>query len=292
MLEHGLTRSQAPSRAVVVGASGFVGCAIADALENKGASVTRIGRTEVDLLASDSATKLARLIEGAQSVVLVSAIAPVKNAEMLRQNIQMIDVMAAAVRDAQPAHVLNIGSDAVFADCSAPLNETSCRGAESLHGIMHLTREVMLQDAQAGRSFATLRPTLIYGANDPHNGYGPNRFMRQAAANQPITLFGEGEERRDHVWIGDVAELAARIVLYRSTGSLNAVTGQVTSFRDLAGIVSTLYSGAQIIGSKRQGLMPHDGFRPFDASAISKAFPDHAMTLPQAGLRCVFEELR
>lgn len=291
MLEHGLTEPCAPLRTVVLGASGFVGCAIADALEQKSAPVSRIGRDEVDLLSPGAATKLAQLIEDAQSVVLVSAIAPVKDAEMLRKNIKMIEVMATAVRNAEPAHVLNIGSDAIFADSSTPLNEASCRGAESLHGIMHLTREIMLQDVQADRSFATLRPTLIYGAKDPHNGYGPNRFRRQAAAGETITLFGEGEERRDHVWIGDVAELAARIVLHQSAGSLNAVTGEVISFHDLADIVSTLYSGTKIIGSKRQSQMPHDGYRPFDASAITQAFPDYTMTMPQAGLRQVFEEL-
>ena len=51
----------------------------------------------------------------------------------------------------------------------------------------------------ARRDLAILRPTLIYGAGDPHNGYGPNRFRRLAATGKPIILFGEGEERRDHV---------------------------------------------------------------------------------------------
>ena len=29
---------------------------------------------------------------------------------------------------------------------------------------------------------ASLRPSLLYGIGDPHNGYGPNRFRRQALA--------------------------------------------------------------------------------------------------------------
>ena len=37
----------------------------------------------------------------------------------------------------------------------------------------------MLANAWHG-SLCFLRPTLIYGSKDPHNGYGPNRFMRQA----------------------------------------------------------------------------------------------------------------
>jgi UDP-glucose 4-epimerase len=45
-----------------------------------------------------------------------------------------------------------------------------------------------------------VRSTLIYGEGDPHNGHGPNRFRRLAAAGQEIVLFGEGEERRVTCW--------------------------------------------------------------------------------------------
>src|SRR5258708_20458707 len=71
-----------------------------------------------------------------------------------------------------------------------------------MHGIMHLARELML-NATVKAPLAVVRSTLIYGEGDPHNGYGPNRFRRLAAAGQEIVLFGEGEERRDHVLIDD-----------------------------------------------------------------------------------------
>ena len=88
--------------------------------------------------------------------------------------------------------------------------------------------------SECGCPFAALRPTLIYGASDPHGGYGPNRFRRQAANGEPITLFGEGEEKRDHVPVEDVARLAVRILHHKSAGALNAVTGGPTPFGDIA----------------------------------------------------------
>jgi len=60
----------------------------------------------------------------------------------------------------------------------------------------------MLLSVAGSIPLAILRPTLVYGAGDPHNGYGPNRFRRLASANQPIVLFGEGEERRPAVLAG------------------------------------------------------------------------------------------
>ncbi|MEM6623986.1 MAG: NAD-dependent epimerase/dehydratase family protein [Pseudomonadota bacterium] len=286
MLEHGLTEPQVPARTVVVGAGGFVGGAIARSLEARGANVVRLGRGVVDLAADGAGEALAGRLSGDDAVVLVSALAPVKNVQMLGQNIRMIEAMAHALADAQPAYVLNIGSDAVFGDTGKPLHENSPKDSPSFHGIMHHTREVAFAEAQKG-PFATLRPTLIYGADDPHNGYGPNRFRRLASQGDTIKLFGEGEERRDHVWVEDVAELAARMVLHRSTGSLNAVSGQIISFNELAQICSRLHGPVEIENLPRSGPMPHDGYRPFDASAISAAFPDVIMTPPEKGLEKV-----
>ncbi|MEM7744395.1 MAG: NAD-dependent epimerase/dehydratase family protein [Pseudomonadota bacterium] len=286
MLDHGLSAPAAPDRTVIVGAGGFVGGAIARNLEGRGAAVLRVGRGDVDLMESGAAEALAGMIRPTDAVVLVSAMAPVKNLSMLRDNVQMIEAMAQAIGKAQPAYVLNIGSDAVFADSPEPLHEGSSRAAESFHGIMHLTREVAFADAYPG-PLGTLRPTLIYGADDPHNGYGPNRFRRLAASGEPVKLFGQGEERRDHVWVEDVAELAARMVMYRSAGSLNAVTGQVISFNELAQICSRLHGPVPIESLPRSGPMPHDGYRPFDASAITIAFPDMTMTSPEQGLEKV-----
>ena len=87
---------------------------------------------------------------------------------------------------------------------------------------------------------AVVRSTLIYGERDPHNGYGPNRFRRLAAAGQEIVLFGEGEERRDHVLVDDVAEIVCRVIQHRSRGTLNIATGEVYSFRDIAERVAAM----------------------------------------------------
>ena len=62
--------------------------------------------------------------------------------------------------------------------------------------------------------------TLIYGKNDPHNGYGPNSFNRLLDKNENIKLFGEGEEKRDHVYVNDVAELSFRMIFSNFTGVL------------------------------------------------------------------------
>lgn len=283
MLTHLNAKPQKPQRVVVMGAGGFVGKTITAQLKAEGVDVLALGRGDVDLLADGAGAALAALIKPTDAFVAVSALAPVKNLEMLGQNITMISAMAEALATSTPAHVLNIGSDAVFGDEPLPLTEDAPKAPGAFHGVMHTAREVAFE--QLSCPVATLRPTLIYGAEDPHNGYGPNRFRRMAAAGEDITLFGEGEERRDHVLVDDVANLAVRMLMHKSTGSLNAATGQVWSFREIASMVVNLHATpVKITGSPRQGDMPHGGYRPFDPSATFDAFADFTYTALPDGL--------
>ena len=292
MLTHEWDTEKSPARVVIMGAGGFVGGRIQARLEARGVSVLALGRQEVDLLKPGAAEELAKHLNPDDCFIAVSAIAPVKNLSMLADNVRMIEAMAEAVTKSPVAHIVNIGSDAVFADSDGPLNEKSSRAAASYHGVMHLTREVAFDEVSGDTPVATLRPTLIYGAADPHNGYGPNRFRRLTADGKTITLFGEGEERRDHVWVEDVAELATRIVMHRSSGSLNAATGTVISFKECAEAIAHMADTPPAIeGSPRNGPMPHNGYRPFDASATKTAFPDFTYTQPLDGFSKVKQEM-
>jgi UDP-glucose 4-epimerase len=285
MIRHLNAREEKPSRVVVIGAAGFVGGAVASRLERDGVPVLRVTRAEVDLLAPNAVSSLKDLFRKTDAVVAASAKAPVKNAEMLVENMVMARAMARALSEAPVAHVVNISSDAVYADSDAPLTEGSCASPGSLHGAMHLAREVMFQ-SEIKAPLAILRPSLLYGAADPHNGYGPNRFRRLAAKGEDILLFGEGEERRDHVFIDDVAELVARVLYRHSTGVLNIATGDVHSFRAIAERV--IAQSGRVIGlrgSPRSGPMPHNGLRPFDIAGCREAFPDFSYTPLEDGLR-------
>jgi nucleoside-diphosphate-sugar epimerase len=274
-----------PARTVIIGAGGFVGGAIARLITQRGGKVLAVSRKEVDLMAPDAAARLASLLEPGDAVVAAAANAPCKDVAMMIDNMTMVKSMVGALRMAEISHLVNISSDAVYADEPLPLSETSPTAPGSMHGAMHLAREIAFA-SEIRAPMVQLRPTLIYGAGDPHDGYGPNRFRRLAKAGQDIILFGEGEERRDHVLIDDVAELAVRVLSHRSQGVLNAATGTVHSFRSVAEqVVAISPTKVRISGSPRQGPMPHNGFRSFDPAAATMAFPDFVFTALEAGLK-------
>ena len=143
---------------------------------------------------------------------------------------------------------------------------------------MHKTRELIIKSQIVDKLKIPLfiaRPTLIYGLNDPHNGYGPNRFLRQALNNERISIFGKGEELRDHVNIDDVGRLISEAVCHKTSGILNIASGKTISFRDIAEkIVFFTNPSIEIVETPRVGEMPHNGFRPFDINSTTDYFPN------------------
>jgi UDP-glucose 4-epimerase len=271
VLEHSSAVRKSPSRVVVLGAGGFVGGAISDRLTAEKVSILALTRNELDLLKPEASATLQRLLRADDGVVFVSALAPTRNNAMLIDNLRMAEAVCAALAAQSVAHLVYISSDAVYSDDANPVTERSCQQPSSLHGAMHLAREIMLRTALK-LPLAILRPTLIYGAKDPHSGYGPNRFRRLAAKGEAITLFGDGEEKRDHVQIADVAALASAVLHHRSTGTLNIATGKSTSFRDVAEMIAALSDGSvEIRATPRQNPITH---RHFDIVDCLKAFPD------------------
>lgn len=285
MLTHSM-RALPPARVVVLGSRGFVGADLVGRLAESSVPVREVPSSEIDLTLPASVDALGALLRQDDALVFVSALTPDKGrdiATMIR-NIQMAQHVCAAIATRPCAHVVYISSDAVYEDDTNPVRETSCTAPTSLHGTMHFVRERMLQETlrAAKMPLVILRASLLYGPGDTHNGYGPNRFVRTAAAERKIALFGGGEEKRDHVFVRDLSRLIELVLQQRSSGVLNVATGTSVSFGDIARVVAGLMGGdVQVVPSPRANPITH---RHFDISATIAAFPSFAYTALADGL--------
>ena len=276
-----------PARTVVVGSRGFVGSAVLARLGEVGWPAVGVSSVDVDLTSAGAGAALASRLREDDAVVLVSALTPDKgkDAASLECNVRMARHVTEALIERPVAHLVYIGSDAVYDDDANPVRESSCASPSSLHGAMHLAREVMLADAcrTAGVPLVLLRPSLLFGPGDTHNGYGPNRYVRTALSGGTIALFGEGEEQRDHVFIEDAARILAEVLGRGSTGVLNVATGTSSSFREAAKIAAELVGGdVTVEGSPRQNPITH---RHFDTAGAQAAFPSFAWTPLREGMQ-------
>ncbi len=276
---------QPPARTVVLGCRGFVGSTLVGHLESLDWSVVGVSSAEIDLTADDAGPRLAERLDETDALVFVSGLTPDRgrDAATFERNIRMVRAATDSLALQPVAHLVNIGTDAVYADDANPVRESSSASPSSLHGAMHLAREVILADSCRAASvpLVLLRPSLLYGPGDTHNGYGPNRFVRLAGAGEAITLFGEGEERRDHVYVEDVARMIAAVLERGSTGVLNVATGVASSFREAAETIAGLAGDVPVESTPRQNPITH---RHFDTAVAREAFPTFRWTPLREGL--------
>ena len=261
-----------PKRVVILGSNGFIAKNLISDLEKNNIEIIKIPKEKIDLTQDNANERLSSLLSKNDVVVFTSAKAPVKEIDTLIKNLKMAKSLCNCISNKQISHLIYISSDAVYKDSKLKLNELSCAEPSTLHGVMHLSREIMIKNYWKG-PLCIVRPTMIYGIGDPHNGYGPNSFLKLAKKNQNINLFGKGEELRDHVYIKDVANILKEIILYKTVGVLNIASGNLISFNEIADlVVESLNSNSKIIYNQRIVPMPHNGYRPFDISIYKKFF--------------------
>ncbi|MBY0527538.1 MAG: NAD-dependent epimerase/dehydratase family protein [Gemmataceae bacterium] len=267
-------------RVVVLGASGFVGRDLMDHLSSLGVETLGLSSRNVNLLEASSVERLQSLLRKDDTLVFASAITPDRGRDTraLMRNLSMGEHVAAVLEKTPLAHVAYISSDAVYADDAGLLRETTPTAPDTLYGLMHVTRERMLALAaqKSQTPFLVLRPVALYGPADTHNSYGPNRFLRSARGDGKIRLFGDGEEKRDHVYIRDFTRLLGQCLLRRSIGTLNVAAGRAVSFAVLARTITKLCERPVCIDcQERNAPITH---RHFEISALLQAFPSFAFT--------------
>ena len=285
MIEQLNESAKKPGRVVVIGANGFVGSSIVKQLTEKNIKTLSIGRLEVDLLRDDSAEKLSNILKENDVVVIAAAKAPAKDFSMLLDNLRMLRPIIFSANQVSLSHLIYISSDAVYSDIRYKIKENSATKPSSIHGKMHLQRENILK-SYFKNSLCIIRPTLVYGPGDTHCGYGPNRFVNFTLKNKKVVLFGNGEEKRDHIYINDLTLIIYRCILLKAVGTINAVSGKVHSFEKIAKLTNKiLRKNNLILRLPRSGPMPHNGFRPFDNSLLKKYFKGIKITKINEGIK-------
>ena len=275
MLTHQNAQPVKPARVVVLGCGGVIGKALLGRLQSDAIAVLGLGSADIDLQGAEAAAKLRDLLKPDDAVVFLSALTPDKGRDIatLMKNLRMAEAVACAMAAVKCRQLVYMSSDAVYRFGNGTVDETTPADPLDLYGVMHKAREVMLMSAVPANALAILRCTLVCAADDTHNSYGPNRFRRQAAREGKITLGGEGRETRDHVFADDVAELLRLVLVHRSAGLLNAVSGRSYSFGEVAHMVAaTFVPPAQVsFAGGGGGPVTH---RHFDATALHQAFPN------------------
>ena len=133
-------------------------------------------------------------------------------------------------------------SMAVYADApaAAPINEQHDTRPISPYGVGKLAAEDVSQQILAARGipFTAVRFFNTYGPGQTFTPYVGvlTIFITRLLRGEPITIFGDGEQRRDFVHVSDIVR-GAIATIGRQPGRYNLGTGRGTSLNELATLV-------------------------------------------------------
>lgn len=149
------------------------------------------------------------------------------------------------------SRIIFASSAAVYGDVvTLPVQEESLPRPTSFYGLSKLTGEQYIQMYQTlyGLPYVILRYANVYGERQGDRGEGGvvSIFTRCLQQGEVLTVFGDGSQTRDFIYVGDVAAANVQAICSRETNRiLNISTQTENSVNQLIKLLAEI-SGREI----------------------------------------------
>ncbi|MDD1728252.1 MAG: SDR family oxidoreductase [Methanospirillum sp.] len=260
-------------RFVVTGGAGFIGSHIVDSLAGLGndviifdnfisgrkENIAHLKENKKIKVIHGSITDLAILraaCESADGIFHEAAIASVQ--QSLQNPLRTHETNATgtlnvllAARDAGVKKIVSASSAAVYGDNPIlPKHEEMIPEPLSPYAVSKITGEYYCSvfSRLYGLKTVSLRYFNVYGPRqDPRSEYSGviSKFIMQAILGKPITIYGDGEQTRDFIFIDDVVTANIHAMERDVQGIFNIASGRETSLNKLEELVTSV-SGTKV----------------------------------------------
>jgi nucleoside-diphosphate-sugar epimerase len=307
------------AKVLVTGGAGFIGSHLVHALLERGDTVRVLDnfssgslhnlndvKKRVEIITGDlrNQSDLKRAVEGSELIFHEAAFISVPQSiedpqACYEVNVQgTIDLLEAA-RKAGVQKVVLASSAAVYgSNSNFPLHEQLIPEALSPYAASKQFNESLAQlyTHSYHLPVAALRYFNVYGPRQsPNSDYAAvvPKFIQRLKDGKPPTVFGDGSQKRDFVYVGDIvrANLLAASLKQAAGQAFNVCSGKETSLLDLLAALYPLFSNAPQaeFAEARLGDVPRS---LGDPNLAQKVLGFYAETSLQDGLRYCVEALQ
>ncbi|CCQ53630.1 NAD-dependent epimerase/dehydratase family protein [Crocosphaera watsonii] len=284
--------SSSIKRVIIMGHSGFIGSNLSKFFNNHVRGVEVIGRSlpDFDLTQESDVFSLASLCDQQTAIVMCSAIKRQlgDTLDAFSQNVQMVSNLCRLLEKYPVKRLIYFSSAAVYGEDihNTNITETTPVHPTSYYGGAKYTSEFLLRKQFSKlpeSSLVCLRPATIYGPGDSGSAYSPSGFIRSALNQDTITLWGDGTELREFLFIEDVVKLVDQLTFNEYDGVLNLVSGKSYSFRDILNLISQCLDLELTINSRTRTKAKVDNC--FDNSHLPDIFTSFQFTSLKEGIK-------
>lgn len=240
---------------------------------------------DADLSNADAVEALHDRVPADAVWVMTAARSPRHGGEIREANIGIARAAARLMTRVRPSGVVFLSSIDVYGRTGLrlPLSETSTLRPQSPYAESKIVCEEILHEACSGYELPllTLRLPGVYGPGDPNAG--PVRsFAKAALGGTAIQVQGDGEQRRDLLYVEDVARMVMAWMRRPATLLTNGATGRSVSLNEMIAVVSAC-AGRELHVRYDEGAPQFDIV--FARPRILEAYPEVVLTSIEEGIR-------
>jgi nucleoside-diphosphate-sugar epimerase len=122
-------------------------------------------------------------------------------------------------------------------------------------------REKYISNIIPKEKLTVFRPCALYGQGETSFNYGINQFIKTAVERRKFFLFGNGEEKRDHILVNDFVKIIYESFQNNITGLFNVASGKSKSFNEVVILINKVFNNSIEIECKpRKNDINHRSF--------------------------------
>lgn len=280
---------------LLLGHTGFVGKKFISYANNIKLADEIIGKstTEINLLLERDLPKLIPFFTPDTSVVMFSGLKSDRGNTMenFRNNVRMAENVAAVLKENPVKKFIFFSSVAVYGvDVSNPaITEATPPQPDTYYSLSKYVSECLLQIASracGNIELVAFRTPTIYGPGEDVVAHTPSGFLKTYRSGSNITLWGDGSDRREFIFVDDIVRLLERLLFCSYSGVLNIGTGTGHSYREALDVVGKILNKELLVNTKQRSKPKID--KIVNPVQLRVLFPDFYFTSLADGLESTY----
>jgi len=286
------------NKIIVLGHTGFIGKNIFIALKkksykNKNLIIKGISTQLIDLTKKISVKKLGKEITK-QSIIIICVVFKPKSEDSLRlfnqktlsRNQTMIKNITNVIKHKRPKKIIYLSSNAVYGVYKNHklVDEEAKIVVDTFYGKSKYLFEEMLKfviGEKERKKLIILRPTTVYGPNEKFISNNPSGFLKLAKNEKKISIWGNGNEVREFLYIDDLTKIIIKLIQKNFYGTLN-LGGFSSSYINIINKVSKILKMRPKLENKKRTSFKVN--KTYSKKLLKKVLPGIKLTSIEEGI--------